>query len=114
MKKTFTILATLGILFGLSITALADRPKPPKNKVPVARKRQHEQQQRVGQGVRSGELTAGETVRLEKNQREINQDIRAAKSDGVVTGAERKDIHQDQNQASRHIYRAKHNRRDRN
>ena len=114
MKKTFTILTTLGILFGLTITALADRPKPLKNKVPVARKRQHEQQQRVGQGVRSGELTAGETVRLEKNQREINQDIRAAKSDGVVTGAERKDIHQDQNQANRHIYRAKHNRRDRN
>ena len=113
MKKTFTILATLGILFGLTITALADRPKPLKNKVPVARKRQHEQQ-RVGQGVRSGELTTGETIRLEKEQRGINQDIRAAKSDGVVTGAERKDIHQDQNQASRHIYRAKHNRRDRN
>jgi cytochrome c-type biogenesis protein CcmE len=114
MKKTFTILATLGILFGLTITALADHPKPLKNKVPVARKRQHEQQQRVGQGVRSGELTAKETIRLEKEQRGINHDIRDAKSDGVVTGAERKDIHQDQNQASRHIYRAKHNRRDRN
>ena len=114
MKKTFTILTTLGILFGLTITALANHPRPLKNKVPVARKRQHEQQQRIGQGVRSGELTARETIKLEKDQREINHDIREAKSDGVVTGAERKDIHQDQNQASRHIYRAKHNRRDRN
>ena len=114
MKKTFTILATLGIIFGLTISALADQPRPLKNRVPVARKRQAEQQKRISQGVRSGELTAGETVKLEKQQREINQDIHQAKADGVVTAAERKDIHQDQNQANRSIIRAKHNRRDRN
>ncbi len=110
MKKTFTILATLGIIVGLTVTALADH----KNRVPVTRKRQAEQHQRIHQGVRSGEVTKGERAKLGKKQHEINQDIREAKSDGVVTGAERKDIHQDQNQASRHIYRAKHNRRDRN
>lgn len=114
MKKALAILTTIGILFGLTITALADHPRPLKNKVPVARKRQNEQQQRIGGGVRSGELTAGETIKLEKEQHSINKEIRDYRSDGVVTGAERKDIHQDQNQASRHIYRAKHNRRDRN
>jgi hypothetical protein len=110
MKKAMTMLLALGILFGLTVTSLAHG----KNKVPVARKRQVEQQQRIGQGIRSGELTKREVRGLEKEQRDIHQEIRESKSDGVVTGAERRDIHQEQNQASRHIYRAKHNRRDRN
>ena len=59
-------------------------------------------------------MTTGETIKLEKEQREIQQEKKEAKSDGVVTREERNDIHQDQNRASRHIYRAKHNRRDRN
>lgn len=73
------------------------------------------QQKRIRQGVRSGELTKPEAVNLARDQREIRQDIREAKTnDGVITPAERKDIRQDQRQASRKIYRKKHNRRDRN
>jgi uncharacterized membrane protein YebE (DUF533 family) len=34
--------------------------------------------------------------------------VKAAKADGVVTREERKDIKQDQRQASRRIYRNKH------
>lgn len=114
MKKAMTILTALGILFGLTITSFAHNPQPPKNRVPVARKRQHEQQQRIRQGIRSDELTRGEVRSLEKDQRSINREIRESRSDGVVTRAERRDIRQEQNQASRHIFRAKHNRRDRN
>jgi uncharacterized membrane protein YebE (DUF533 family) len=114
MKKAMTILTALGILLGLTITSFAYQAKPLKNKVPVARKRQQQQHQRIRQGVRSGELTKPEVKSLGKEQREINQEIKEAKSDGVVTGAERKEIHQEQKQASRHIYRKKHNRRDRN
>jgi hypothetical protein len=110
MKKAMTMLIALGILFGLTVTSFAHG----NNKVPVARKRQVEQQRRIGQGIRSGELTKREVRGLEKEQRDINQEIRESKSDGVVTGAERRDIQQEQNQARRHIYRAKHNRRDRN
>ena len=111
MKKAMTILTALGIMMGLTISTFAYQPK---NKVPGIRKRQHNQQHRIRQGVRSGELTKREVINLEKEQRSINQEIREAKSDGVVTRAERKEIHQDQNQASRHIFRKKHNRRDRN
>jgi hypothetical protein len=109
MKKMMTIVMSVGILMSLTAASFAHG-----NKVPGARKRQNEQQQRIRQGVRSGELTKGEVRSIGKEQRGIHQEIRESKSDGIVTRAERRDIHQEQNQASRHIYRAKHNRRDRN
>lgn len=69
---------------------------------------------RIRQGVRSGELTRVETRRLVHQQRDIRRDVRAAKSDGVVTRAERREIKQEKRKADRRIYRARHNRRERN
>jgi hypothetical protein len=83
-------------------------------RTPRINHRQKHQQQRIGQGVRSGELTARETIRLEREQRGIQHEKREAREDGVVSRAERRDIYREQNQASRHIRRAKHNNRDRN
>lgn len=111
MKKIYSILVVLSISLMLSLSTFAQEPG---TKTPVVRKHQVNQQKRIHQGVRSGELTRKETRKLEKEQHEINQDKREAKSDGTVTTEERKEIKQDQNQANRHIYRAKHNRRDRN
>jgi len=70
--------------------------------------RQHNQADRIKQGVRSGELTKDETRGLVKEQREIRQTERQYKADGVLTRDERRDLHQQQNQASRHIYKEKH------
>lgn len=72
------------------------------------------QHQRINQGVRSGELTKAEAVNLRHDQKEIRQEAKAAKADGVVTKDERKDIRQDQKQESRKIFRKKHNSRERN
>ncbi len=72
------------------------------------------QRHRIRQGVRSGELTRHETRQLVKQQREIKQDKKEARADGVVTAAERKEIRQDKRKANRNIFRKKHNRRDRN
>ena len=72
------------------------------------------QHHRIKKGVKSGELTKKETVNLAKDQKEIRRDVRAARADGKVTRSERKSIKQDQRQASRKIYRKKHNNRDRN
>ena len=77
------------------------------------RKTAKHQHTRIKQGVRTGELTKAETKNLAKDQREIRQDIKSAKADDVLTGDEKKDIRQDQNQASRKIYLKKHNKRDR-
>lgn len=70
--------------------------------------RQHNQRERIGQGARSGELTREETRTLAQEQRAIRQEERAYKSDGALTKDERKDLHQDLNQASRNIYEEKH------
>ncbi len=71
------------------------------------------QHQRIKQGVKSGELTKSETKNLVNGQKEVRQDVKSAKSDGVVTKDERKDIKQEQRQQSRKIFRKKHNSKDR-
>lgn len=79
----------------------------------IKQKGKHERH-RIAKGVKSGELTKKETKNLAEGQKEIHQEVKAAKADGVVTKEERKDIKQDQRQESRKIYRKKHNNRDRN
>ncbi len=77
-------------------------------------KRGLNQHHRIQQGVRSGELTRAEAANLRNGQKEIRQDVREAKADGVVTPLEKKEIRQDQRQESRKIFRKKHNNRERN
>lgn len=112
MKKFFALFLVAGFAF-LSTGVGMAQDQTPGTRTPVIRKRQVEQQRRIRRGIRSGELTRGEVKTIEKNQREIQQDKREAKSDGTVTAAERREIRQDQNKASRQIYRKKHNNRDR-
>lgn len=80
---------------------------------PGVNHRQHNQQSRIQQGVKSGELTRGEAHRLQAEQRHIRHEERMYKSDGHLTGAERADLHRDQNRASRDIYRQKHDAQQR-
>jgi hypothetical protein len=77
--------------------------------------RSENQQDRIAQGVKSGQLTAGETARLENREQGINREVSADKqaNGGKLTGADRKAINQSQNKASRSIYRDKHNGRTR-
>ena len=71
------------------------------------------QQKRIEQGAGSGELTGREARRLERQQRHIRHEKRAARADGVVTPGERKEIRRHERRANRNIIRKKHNRRDR-
>ena len=76
--------------------------------------REHEQQQRIRAGVRSGELTRREAARLEAEETRIRLDeARARQSGGVFTLRERARIQRELNQASHHIYRQKHDRQER-
>jgi hypothetical protein len=70
--------------------------------------RERRQQARIGQGVQSGELTARETQRLEREQGRIEADRKQALADGTMTKRERARLHREQDRASRHIYRQKH------
>jgi hypothetical protein len=83
-------------------------------RTPGVDRREHRQQRRIVQGVRSGELTGRETLRLERGEWDIRRDERHAKSDGQVTARERAHLQRELNRESRHIYRAKHDQDGRN
>jgi hypothetical protein len=55
-------------------------------------------------------LSAGQTSKLEKNEAAINKEVKADRSanGGKLTAAEKKQVNQQQNQASGKIYKAKH------
>jgi hypothetical protein len=75
--------------------------------------RRENQQDRIAQGVKSGQLTAGETAKLENQQKGINQQVKAdrAANGGKLTTGEKQQINKEQNKASKNIYNKKHNGR---
>jgi hypothetical protein len=102
LAKKSTLFLASATIAALPVIAAAG------NRDPGVNQRQHHQQHRIQQGVQSGELTRGETRRLQAEQRGIRQEERTYKADGVLTRDERKDLHQDLNTASRNIYIEKH------
>jgi hypothetical protein len=73
--------------------------------------RRENQQDRIAQGVKSGQLTAGETAKLENQQKGINKKVAADRkaNGGTLTAAEKKQVNHEQNAASKNIYHKKHN-----
>jgi hypothetical protein len=73
--------------------------------------RRENQQDRIAQGVKSGQLTPGETAKLENQQQGINKEVAGMRqaNGGKLTGADKKAVNQQQNQASKNIYAKKHN-----
>jgi aminoglycoside phosphotransferase family enzyme len=105
MNKIIATMITLSLAALAAQSALAE---PGSARDPRVNRHQFKQHERIEQGVRSGELTRGETRQLAAEQRAIRQEERRYKSDGVMTRDERKDLHQDLNAASRNIYNEKH------
>lgn len=119
MNKTIATIITLGLAAFTAQSALATQVKARehhrhehhaqlKHRDPGINRHQLRQNERIKQGVRSGELTRGETRQLAQEQRAIRQKERQYKSDGVLTRNERQDLRQDQKAASRDIYEQKH------
>ncbi len=76
-------------------------------------KRAENQQDRIAQGVKSGQLTAGEAAHLEGREAHINKEVHneRAANGGTLTPAERRQVNRQQDRTSRAIYRKKHNAR---
>ncbi len=124
MKSRLLFLAPVALAAALAIpmsaqtSGQAEQAAPPvkagkavatkKSATPGINQRQRNQQARIRQGVKSGELTKHETRKLEREQGRIRADKLEAKSDGKVTKGERKAIHREQNKASKDIYKEKH------
>ncbi len=73
--------------------------------------RRYNQQGRIAQGVGSGQLTAGETKRVEGREAGLNSEIHndRAANGGTLTPQERQQVNQQQNNLSKSIYNDKHN-----
>jgi hypothetical protein len=73
--------------------------------------RQKLQQERISNGMKSGQLTAGESARLEGQQQSINQEKRGMKeaNGGKLTAGDKTALNQRQNNTSKNIYNKKHN-----
>ena len=107
MKRTSTLLVAVLAAFALPVLAQTNTPNIDQ--------RQANQQQRIDQGVKSGQLTGKEAARLEKGQEHVQKLEDKAKADGKVTAKERARIQKAQDGQSRKIAREKHDRQhDRN
>lgn len=78
-------------------------------------KREEKQQDRIAQGVKSGELTPSESARLERNEAKINRQVANDRkaNGGKLTQQEKAQVNREQNRESKQIYRAKHNNKTR-
>jgi hypothetical protein len=103
------LLASLAIV-PAAVIAQTPTPTPGQHGYDI-NQRKTNQQERIGQGVQSGQLTAGETSRLEHQEAGINKEEKGmrAQDNGHLTKSDRATLHHQQNQESRRIYRDKHN-----
>ena len=69
------------------------------------------QEQRIENGVKSGQLTNRETAQLERQQSRVDRKEARAARDGHVGPGEQARVQRTENRASRNIYRKKHNAR---
>ena len=107
MSKTNTVFG-IGLLVGL--LALTGSPAAAQNvNDPRIQDREVRQQERIQQGINSGQLTQGEAARLENQQSRIKATEDQMKANGNLTPAERARLTRMQNRASRDICRMKHN-----
>jgi len=118
MKTTLQIACLSAALAALMLPAMAQSrpatavpaPTPPIQKSTI-NQREENQQDRIAQGIKSRQLTAGETANLETKESAINNEVRADRSanGGKLTQAERVQVNHQLNRTSRQIYRDKHN-----
>jgi len=73
--------------------------------------RKSDQQGRIAQGVRSGQLTRGETRNVESRERSVNREEHAMRraDGGHLTAGDKAALTRRQNHISRSIYKDKHN-----
>jgi hypothetical protein len=69
------------------------------------------QQDRIANGIRSGQLTAGETAKLENKELGVNRAMAGMRqaNGGKLTAADKTAVNPQQNKLSKQIYNKKHN-----
>ena len=106
MRKIVSLFVAVVFVFGASVASMAGSHG--------INQREYREQQRINQGIRSGELTRGEARRLEAGLARVKIDERFARSDGSLNPRERARLNRELNHESRGIYHQKHDGQDRN
>ncbi len=108
--KPVVLAAILALTPSAALFAQTTTPAP-ATPPPTINQRKVDQQDRIAQGVKSGQLTPRETGHLEHQEAGINKEERGmrAQDNGKLTRQDRKTIRSQQNQESKRIYRDKHN-----
>ncbi len=111
MKKEFNKILLSASLAVLALPALAQTTTTTSADPATIQGRKENQQDRIGNGIQSGQLTSGEAANLEKKESSLNQEQRDMRKldNGHLTAADRATLNQQQNQLSKNIYRDKHN-----
>jgi hypothetical protein len=80
------------------------------------KKRAENQQDRIAQGVKSGQLTARETGRLERKESALNHEVKDMRqlNGGTLTNKDKAIVNHQQNELSRGIYSQKHDAQTQN
>lgn len=106
MRKIVSLFIAAAFVLGVSAVSMAG-PRGINH-------REYREQQRINQGIRSGELTRREATRLEEGMAKIRTDERFARmSGGGISPRERARLEREMNRESRGIYRQKHDGQDR-
>lgn len=73
--------------------------------------REANQDQRIANGLKTGQMTSGEAARADQHQAAIAQQVHSdrAANGGTLTGQERQQVSREQNGASQQVYNEKHN-----
>jgi hypothetical protein len=109
MTRTNVVALIVTVLAsGMGTSAMRAQEAPPPG---TYQARKEHQQDRIGNGVQSGQLTAGETKSLEGQEAGLNAQARAdrAADNGKLTAADRTQLNGEQNHLSKEIYADKHN-----
>jgi len=98
------VIATLiaGAVLAAPVAAAA------QSATPGIDQRQANQEQRIDQGIESGRLNQPEANRMQRQQTHIDNMENRAKADGTVTRHEKAKIAKTQSNASKRIWRQKH------
>lgn len=112
-NKVIAIAAAAALLIPIATAQETSTATTTTNKATINERREN-QQERIGNGVENGSLTAGEAGRLEHKEAALNKEIHTMKSDGNFTAAERARVHRQQTALSHQIYNQKHDAQTQN
>ncbi len=105
MKRVIISIMSGALLIGSASMSFAQDAKEGKIK-----ERKENQQKRIAQGVKSGQLTPHETAGIENNESKINKEVRQDRkaNGGNLTNKEKVQVNRQQNRVSKEIYNQKH------